>query len=75
MALHIYGWEGSQSDIASVIKPILQDRNVNPEELRYYVRTQAGWLNMEYRVGGNIEILKRLIAANYPVMVESCHIA
>ena len=71
MALHIYGWDGNQSDIANVVKPILQDRNVNPEELRYYVRTQAGWLNMEYRVGGNIEILKRLIAANYPVMVES----
>jgi tetratricopeptide (TPR) repeat protein len=71
MALHIYGWEGSQTDIANVIKPILQDRNVNPEELRYYVRTQAGWLNMEYRIGGNIELLKRLLAANYPVMVES----
>ena len=71
MALHIYGWEGNQADIANVIKPILQDRNVNPEELRYYVRTQAGWLNMEYRVGGKIETLKRLIAANYPVMVES----
>jgi len=71
MALHIYGWDGNQSDIANVIKPILQDRNVNPEELRYYVRTQAGWLNMEYRVGGNIETLKRLIAANYPVIVES----
>jgi tetratricopeptide (TPR) repeat protein len=71
MALHIFGWEGNQSDIANVIKPVLQDRNVNPEELRYYVRTQAGWLNMEYRVGGNIELLKRLLAANYPVMVES----
>jgi tetratricopeptide (TPR) repeat protein len=71
MALHVYGWEGSQADIANVIKPILQDRNVNPEELRYYVRTQAGWLNMEYRVGGNLEILKRLLAANYPVIVES----
>ncbi|MBI3162255.1 MAG: C39 family peptidase [Chloroflexi bacterium] len=71
MALHIYGWDGNQSDIASVIKPLLQDRNVNPEELRYYVRTQAGWLNMEYRVGGDIETLKRLIAANYPVIVES----
>ena len=71
MALHIYGWEGDQSDIANLIKPVLQDRNVNPEELRYYVRTQAGWLNMEYRVGGSIELLKRLLAANYPVMVES----
>ncbi|CAG0976071.1 hypothetical protein ANAEL_01454 [Anaerolineales bacterium] len=71
MALHLYGWEGSQADIASVIKPVLQDRNVNPEELRYYVRTQAGWLNMEYRVNGNLETLKRLLAANYPVIVES----
>jgi hypothetical protein len=24
--------------ISDVVKPILQDRNVNPEELRYYVR-------------------------------------
>jgi len=71
MALHIYGWEGSQKDIAGVVKPVSADRNVNPEELRYYVRTQAGWLNMEYRIGGNLEILKRLLAANYPVIVES----
>jgi len=71
MALHIYGWESNQADIASFIKPVLQDRNVNPEELRYYVRTQAGWLNLEYRVGGSVEQLKRLLAANYPVIVES----
>ncbi len=71
MMLHIYGWEGNQKDISDLVKPIVGDRNVNPEELRYYVRTQAGWLNMEYRVGGNIEQLKRLIAANYSVMVES----
>lgn len=71
MALHMYGWEGTQGDIAAFIKPVTGDRNVNPEELRYYVRTQAGWLNLEYRVGGSIETLKRLIASNYPVIVES----
>lgn len=71
MALHLYGWEGDQSDISNLVKPISGDRNVNPEELRYYVRTQAGWLNLEYRVGGTIELLKRLLAANYPVIVES----
>ena len=71
MALHMYGWEGDQADIAEFIKPNIKDRNVNPEELRYYVRTQAGWLNLEYRVGGSIEQLKRLLAANYPVIVES----
>lgn len=71
MALHMYGWEGDQTDISNVIKPITGDRNVNPEEMRYYIRTQAGWLNLEYRVGGTIEILKRLLAANYPVIIES----
>jgi tetratricopeptide (TPR) repeat protein len=71
MALRMYGWEGNQTDISNVIKPISGDRNINPEELRYYVRTQAGWLNLEYRVGGNIELLKRILAANYPVIVES----
>jgi len=70
MMLHMFGWEGNQADIASVIKPILQDRNVNPEELRYYVRNEAGWLNLEYRVNGNVELLKSLLAANYPVIIE-----
>ncbi len=71
MALHMYGWEGDQSDISDFIKPVTGDRNVNPEELRYYIRTQVGWLNLEYRVGGDIELLKRLLVANYPVIVES----
>lgn len=71
MAMHLYGWEGNQTDISNVVKPISGDRNVNPEELRYYVRTQAGWLNLEYRVGGTISLLKKLLAANYPVIVET----
>ena len=71
MALHLYGWEGDQSDISDLIKPVSGDRNVNPEELRYYIRTQAGWLNLEYRVGGSLELLKRLLASNYPVIVET----
>ena len=71
MALHLYGWEGSQGDIAAQIKPVLGDRNVNPEELAYYVRNFAGWLNIQYRVMGDIPTLKKLLAANYPVIVES----
>ena len=35
-----------------------------------WVRNYAGWLRVEYRVGGDIETLKRLIAAAYPVMIE-----
>jgi len=70
MAMHMYGWNGTQEDIAAQIKPILQDRNVNPEEMVYYVRNFSGWLNIEYRVGGSIDLLRRLLAANYPVIVE-----
>jgi tetratricopeptide (TPR) repeat protein len=71
MALKLYGWDGDQADIAAQIKPVLQDRNVNPEELAYYVRNNAGWLNIQYRVAGDLNLLKRLLAANYPVIVES----
>jgi tetratricopeptide (TPR) repeat protein len=70
MALHMYGWEGDQKDIAAQIKPVIPDRNVNPEELAYYVRNNAGWLNIQYRVAGNVLLLKKLIAAHYPVMIE-----
>ncbi len=70
MALRYYGWDGDQFDISEVIKPVPQDRNVNPEEMVYYVRNYAGWLRAEYRVNGNLLLLKRLIAAGYPVLIE-----
>ncbi len=71
MAMHLYGWEGDQEEIAAQIKPVLQDRNVNPEEMAYYVRNFAGWLNIQYRVAGDEALLKSLLAARYPVIVES----
>ena len=70
MMLHIFGWSGTQKDISDVIKPVVGDRNVNPEELAYWVRNYAGWLRIEYRVGGDLETLKRLLAAAYPVIIE-----
>ncbi|MBT3320909.1 MAG: hypothetical protein HN392_01350 [Anaerolineae bacterium] len=70
MALRYYGWDGNQFDISDIIKPIPQDRNVNPEEMVYYVRNYAGWLRAEYRVNGNLLQLKKLIAAGYPVLIE-----
>jgi tetratricopeptide (TPR) repeat protein len=70
MTLRMYGWQGNQEDIARIIKPVEQDRNVNPDELRYYVLNEAGWLRAEYRVAGDLQVLKRLLAANYPVVIE-----
>ncbi len=71
MLLHMYGWQGDQYDIARIVKPVRQDRNVNPEELRYYVLNYAGWLQAEYRVAGDVDLLKRLLAAGYPVLIEA----
>jgi tetratricopeptide (TPR) repeat protein len=68
--LKTHSWDGDQTIISDVLKPETGDRNVNVEELAYYVRTRAGWLNAEYRVGGDIEILKKFIAAGLPVMIE-----
>jgi tetratricopeptide (TPR) repeat protein len=70
MALRLYGWSGDQYDIAKIIKPLPQDRNVNPDELRYFVLNEAGWLSAEYRVAGDLNLIKRLLAANYPVIIE-----
>src|SRR5687768_2309060 len=70
MMLHMFGWTGDQKTVSDVIKPVNGDRNVNPEEMAYWLHNFAGWLRMEYRVGGDLETLKRLIAGGYPVMIE-----
>jgi tetratricopeptide (TPR) repeat protein len=70
MHLRFYGWEGDQETITEIIKPFREDRNVNVEELAYYVRNYAGWLNVQYRVGGDLELLKKLLSAGIPVMIE-----
>ena len=68
MYLEYYGWTGTQDDIAKVVKPLDADRNVNPDELAYYVRNFAGWLSAEFRVGGDLTLLKRLLAGGFPVI-------
>jgi tetratricopeptide (TPR) repeat protein len=72
MALYLryYGWAGDQFDISDEVKPVSADRNVNVDELLFYTRTYTGWLNSEFRVGGNVELLKSFLAAGIPVMIE-----
>ncbi len=70
MYLRYYGWDGDQYAVDQVVKPVREDRNVNVEELAYFVRNNTGWLNIQYRVGGSLTLLKRLLAAGFPVMIE-----
>lgn len=74
LGLRYYGWLGDQFDISDLQKPDRGDKNVNIEELIYYVRNYAGWLQADYRVGGDFDLLKRFIAAGYPVIIEKGYI-
>ncbi len=74
MLLKYYGWKGEQIDVTNQLKPLAADRNVNVEELVYFARTNAGWLNAEFRVGGDIDLLRRLLANGFPVMIEESYV-
>jgi tetratricopeptide (TPR) repeat protein len=70
MHLRYYGWQGNQTTISKLIKPKSEDRNVNVEELVAYVNTEVPGLEIQYRVGGDIDTLRRLLAAGFPVTIE-----
>ena len=69
LALRYWGWVGEQLDIEQVVKPRLEDRNVTPAEMLEFVQNNTD-LDAVLRLGGEIDLLKKLIAAGYPVLVE-----
>ena len=81
MALNYWGWKGTRDDIAAVVKPGIQDmnldfiqqgrsdKNVMPYELSDYVQEYTNF-NVVLRYGGDIDLLKRLVAAGFPVVAE-----
>jgi tetratricopeptide (TPR) repeat protein len=70
MHLRFYGWQGNQNNISDKIKPLRADRNVNIDELVSYVNSESGSYRALFRVGGDLELLKRLLAAGVPVTIE-----
>jgi tetratricopeptide (TPR) repeat protein len=58
-----------QSQVASFLKPDKEDRNVTPAEMAAYVNEETDLAALD-RVNGNLDILRRLIAAGFPVIVE-----
>ena len=69
MALSFWGWEGNRDVVGPVIKPDAKDKNVMPYELAAFVEAQTD-LRALVRVGGDLDLIKRLIAAGFPVIVE-----
>ena len=72
LALYLrwWGWEGDQYAVSRVVKPKRRDRNVNVEELVGFVNAHVPGMSAVYRVGGNLETLKRVLASGMPVMIE-----
>jgi hypothetical protein len=74
MALSYWGWQGDQRDTRSYLRPNLKvdDKNVNPSEMVTYVEQFAG-LRALVRYGGDLDLLRRLLAAGFPVLIEAGH--
>jgi hypothetical protein len=69
MALTYYGWSNNQEVAAKWMKPNPEDKNVSPWQMVKFVNDNTG-VKALYRIGGNIVVLKRLLAADFPVVIE-----
>ncbi|MBN1955062.1 MAG: C39 family peptidase [Anaerolineae bacterium] len=72
MALSYWGRSETQRELAPILKPDPEDKNVSPHEMADAV--QEIGLQALVRVGGDLERLKRLLAAGFPVIVETWYV-
>lgn len=72
MALSYWNRQETQWEVAPALKPDPEDKNVSPEEMAGYVRSLG--LEAVVRVGGDLELIKRWIAAGFPVIVETWYV-
>lgn len=70
MALTYWGWEGDRDVIGKAIKPVDEDKNVMPWELQDYILDYVPGMSSIVRYGGDLDLLKRLVATGFPVVVE-----
>ncbi len=69
MQLSFWGWEGDRLDTGQVLKPFEKDKNVMLYEMADFVIEQTQFQAIT-RSGGNLTLLKKLIANGFPVLVE-----
>ncbi len=71
MMLSYWGWQGDQFQTRLALRPSFEidDKNVNPFEVVNYVEQNTDF-DAVWRVGGDLDTLKRLLAAGYPVLIE-----
>jgi tetratricopeptide (TPR) repeat protein len=69
MTLSFWDWIGDQRDTAAYLRGGEYDKNVMPGEMASFVNERSD-LNALVRVGGNLQTIKKFIAAGFPVLVE-----
>jgi hypothetical protein len=79
MALTFWGWDGNRDVIGKAVmpgntssegKPANKDKNVMPYELQDYISNNVPDMSSVVRSGGDIDLIRRLISAGFPVVVE-----
>ena len=72
MAMSYYGWGYGQQVAANFLKPNPEDKNVSPGQMAAFVNQQTELpIRAIWRYGGTVELIKRFLAAGFPVVVES----
>ncbi len=68
MSLSYFDLDLHQRETAAVLKPNPDDKNVSPEQMAAYARSQG--FGAIVRVGGTLELVQQLISNSFPVIVE-----
>ncbi len=69
MALTYWGWQGNRDVVGKAIKPSDKDKNVMIYEMVDFAAAQPG-LGALQRMGGDIALIQRLLAAGFPLIAE-----
>lgn len=67
--LNFYGNPTTQTEAAAFLKPNREDRNVSPWQMVDYVNERTD-MRAFIASGGDLNLLKRLLAAGFPVVIE-----
>lgn len=79
MALNFWGWDGNRDVVGRAVmpgntdskgQPFNADKNVMPYEFQDFISANVLGMTSVMRYGGNIDVVKRLLAAGFPVVAE-----
>jgi hypothetical protein len=79
MALTFWGWNGNRDVIGKAVMPgntdknglpANMDKNVMPYELQDYIAANVPDMSSVLRYGGDIDVIRRLVAGGFPVIAE-----